>query len=188
MGIFVSFAPWILYWVLISNNTFEEAAVVALVATVVLIGWGMTHGTSPKILDYGTLAWFLILMIIGLSADDRFVAEWSYVLSNFALAAIMVGSILVGQPFTRQYARDTVDPQFWNTPTFLKSTLVIAWFWVAMMLVMAVSTIIARENPSDEMWWNWIIPIGAFVAAIKFSAWYPDRVREEAGLSPRSEA
>ena len=186
MGMFVGLAPWILYWVLVSDNSFEEAAVAALIAAVVLTAWGYAHGKKPYILDYGTLAWFAALTIIAVAADDRFMAEWSYALSNFALAAIVLVSIAFGEPFTRQYAREDVPREYWDSPMFLKSTTVIAWAWLGIFVLMGISSIIARENPSDEMWWNWIIPIGLFVAGIKFNHWYPDHLRQQAGLPERS--
>jgi hypothetical protein len=187
MAMFVGLAPWILYWVLVSNNTFEEAAVAALVAAVVLTGWGMTHGQKPHLLDWGTLVWFAGLVIIALATDDQFMADWSYALSNFALAAIVLVSILVGEPFTRAYAKETVPQEHWDSPLFRKGTAVIAWAWLGIFVLMGVSTIIAQQNPSDELWWNWIVPIGLFIAGLKFNHWYPDHLRQQAGLPPSAQ-
>jgi hypothetical protein len=185
MGLFLGFAPWIIYSVLVSNNTFEEAAVVALITSLALNGWTLSQGKRPKLLDLGMLAWFAILVVISLGGDDAWVADWSYVLSNVAIAALILLTILVGQPFTREYAKETVPPENWSSPIFLKSTQLIAWAWFAALVGMAISSYIAYENPSDEMWWNWIIPIGLFIAAFKFTQQYPDRLRAEAGLPPR---
>lgn len=121
--------------------------------------------------------WFAFLVVIALTADEEFFADWSYVLSNFALAAIVLITIVVGQPFTRQYARETVPEEYWDTPLFMKSTAVITWFWLGALLLMGVSSLFAREYPEDEVWWNWIIPLALFFAAIKFTSWYPDRLR-----------
>ncbi len=187
MGMFVGLAPWILYWVLVSNNTFEEAAVAALIAAVVLTGWGMTHGKQPYLLDWGTLVWFAALVIIAFSTDDQFMADWSYALSNFALAAIVLVSILVGEPFTRAYAKEGVPQEHWDSPLFLKSTTLIAWVWLGIFVLMGISTIIAQDNPSDELWWNWIVPLGLFIAGIKFNHWYPDHLRQQAGPPPSAE-
>ena len=187
MAMFVGFAPWILYWVLVSNNTFEEAAVAALVTTVVLTGWGITHGKKPYLLDWGTLVWFAALTIIAFTADDRFVADWSYALSNFALAAIVLVSIGIGHPFTRSYAREGVPKEHWDSPLFVKGTTVIAWAWFGIFVLMGISTIIAQQNPSDELWWNWIVPLGLFIAGIKFNHWYADHLRQQAGLPLRSD-
>jgi hypothetical protein len=182
----LGFAPWILYWVLVSNNTFEEAAVAALVAQVVLLGWGSLHKSTPKLLELGSLLWFALLVVVAFTAEEDFFTEWSYILSNFALTAIVVVSIAVGQPFTRQYAREGVPRELWGSEIFLRSTAVIAWFWLGALVVMSVSTLLTRAWTDEELWFNWIIPIGAFVAAIKFTHWYPDYLQKRAGLAPGS--
>jgi len=51
-----------------------------------------------------------------------------------------------------------------------------------------VATDRAIRPGTNEVWWNWIIPIGAFVVAVKFTTWYPDYLRGHAarttGLQP----
>jgi intracellular septation protein A len=184
MGLFLGFAPWILYWILVSDNSYEEAAVAGLIAAVVIAVIGVSHGRRPKILDYGTIVWFGFLAIIAAPVDEVFFADWSYVLSNFALAAIVLVSIVVGEPFTRQYAREEVPRENWNSPIFMRATAVIAWVWLGAFLLMALSSIVAYENPDDELWWNWIIPIGLFLVAIKFTMWYPESLRGRSGQAP----
>jgi intracellular septation protein A len=175
----VGLAPWILYWVLESNNTHEEAAVAGLVASVAVFGWGLTHSRNVKILEVGSVLWFAVLTIAGFTADEGFFTDWSYVLSNAALAAIVLVSILAGRPFARQYAHDTVPEEYWESPIFLQSTLVISWAWFAAFVLMTASSALTRQYPSDEMWFNWVIPIGALVAAFKFTQWYPDYLKQQ---------
>lgn len=178
-GVFVGMGPWILYWVLVSNNTFEEAAVAGLVASGIVTAWGLTHG-GLKTLEVGTVAWFAVLTIASFTADERFFADWCFVMSNGALATIVLVSILTGHPFTRQYARDTVPEQFWESPVFLQSTLVISWAWFAAFVVMTASSAVTRSYPDEELWFNWIIPIGAMVGAFKFTGWYPAYLKKTA--------
>ena len=178
-GVLVGFGPWILFWILNSNNTFEEAAVAGLVASVVVLIWTIAQGSSVKLLEIGSLAWFAVLTVMAFTADEVFFADWSYVLSNAALALIVLASILAGRPFTRQYAKETVPKQYWDSPIFLKSTLVISWVWFAAMVVMAASSAVARSYPESEMWFNWIIPIGALIAALKFTGAYPAYLKKQ---------
>jgi intracellular septation protein A len=178
-GVLVGFGPWILYWVLVSNNTFKEAAVAGLVASAVLQVWNLSHGSTPKILEMGTLVWFAVLTIGAFSADEKFFADWSYALSNGALATIVLVSILIGHPFARQYARETVPKEYWGNPMFNHSTLVISWAWFGAMVVMTASAALTRAYPEEELWFNWIIPFAALGAALKFTHWYPDFVKNQ---------
>ncbi|MEA2703745.1 MAG: hypothetical protein QOD63_1690, partial [Actinomycetota bacterium] len=123
--------------------------------------------------------WFAVLTVMAFTTDEVFFADWSYVLSNGAIALIVLISILVGRPFTRQYAKETVPEQYWNGAVFLKSTLVISWVWFAAFAVMTASSALTRSYPASELWFNWIIPIGALIAAFKFTAGYPAYLKKQ---------
>lgn len=185
MSLVVGLGPWILYWILDSNDTHEEAAVAALVASVVILVWGLTQSRNVKILEVGSVLWFAVLSVMSLTAEAKFFADWAYMLSNAALAVIVLISILAGRPFARQYARDTVPEEYWNSDLFLQSTLVISWAWFVAFAVMAASSALTVEYPEEEMWFNWIIPIGVLVATFKFTEWYPDYLRRQHGLPAR---
>jgi hypothetical protein len=166
---FFGFAPWIAFMVLSSNNTFELGAVVALVIAVVMLGVQQLSGQKPSPFDYATLGFFALLVIVGLFANDATVATWVQPVANFALFAIALVSILIGKPFTRQYARQSLPPEVWDSPGFLQGTLQVAWVWVAAFAVMTVSSLITVFPPDLETWTTWVVPIAAFVGAILYT-------------------
>lgn len=179
LGVLVGLGPWILFWVLNSNNTFEEAAVAALVASIAVLAWSLGQGSSLKILEVGSVLVFAALALLAFTADEKFFAEWSYVLANGALAAIVLVSILIGRSFARQYAEESVPEQYWESPTFVQSTLVISWAWFAAFVVMAGSSALTVAEPDQELWFNWVIPIGALIVAFKFTKAYPDHLKQQ---------
>jgi hypothetical protein len=96
--VFFGFAPWIAFMVLSSNNTFELAAVIALVIALVVFLISRRSGSKPTAFDYATLGFFALLVIVGLFVSDAAVATWVQPVSNFALLTIALVSILIGKP------------------------------------------------------------------------------------------
>ena len=54
-------------------------------------------------------------------------------------AALALGSVLVRNPFTLSYARESTPNEYWETPEFLSLNYLISWVWVAAFVVEAVS-------------------------------------------------
>jgi hypothetical protein len=167
--VFFGFAPWIAFMVLSSNNTFELAAVIALVIALVVFLISRRSGSKPTAFDYATLGFFALLVIVGLFVSDAAVATWVQPVSNFALVTIALVSILIGKPFTREYARQPLPPEVWDSPGFLQGTLRVAWVWVAAFAVMTISSLITVFRPNWETWTTWAIPIVTFVAAVLYT-------------------
>ncbi|MFE2585341.1 hypothetical protein [Streptomyces sp. NPDC059378] len=189
----VGMAPWIVFSLLVGPGRFEIAVVLALAATVVLVAAGriVHRGSSWKLLELADLAFFTVLAVVGAAASDgtrRWLETYAGEVSNIALCLIAFGSMACGTPFTLQYARERVDPEYWHTPAFLRTNYLITGAWGLAFLVAAVAGAygdLVLHDPNN-IWTGWIIQILAIVAAVRFTAWYPDvaraRVRRAAGL------
>lgn len=179
LSMLTGFAPWIIFWVLTGNNTFREAAVAALVAAAV--GFAVERVRAPdqtvKLFDLVTLAWFAVLSVLAFVASDAWLNDWSFALSNLVLLGIAVGSVLGGVPFTIQYAKDTTPREYWGNATFTHINVVLTWVWAAAFAIMSASSlalILMPDERSYDTYFNWVIPIGASVLAMKITKWYPD--------------
>lgn len=183
---FVGFAPWIAMAVLAGPDRLVLAAAVALGLALLSLGLGLAVHMSPKILDVAGIAFFGVLVVISIVASDA-TREWLEFyagdLSNAVIFAIALLSIVIRQPFTIQYARESTPREYWHSPLFLHINYVLTWAWVAAFAVMAISGYIA-DGPLDDpdnLWLNWVVPIGALVLAIRFTDWYPDVAAGRAG-------
>ncbi|MEV7614832.1 hypothetical protein [Streptomyces sp. NPDC089799] len=183
----VGMAPWIIFSLLVGPGRFELAVGLALASAVVLVAAGkLVHrGSSWKILEIADVVFFAALAVIGALASDgtlRWLETYAGELSNIALTVIAFGSIAVGVPFTLQYAKEQVDPAYWNTPAFLRTNRIITAVWGLAFLIAALAGAygdLVLHNP-DNIWTGWIIQILAIVAAVKFTVWYPDVARARA--------
>jgi hypothetical protein len=183
--------PWILYWILVGNVDFRLAVLISFgVAAFQLLRAVVFEGQPPMVLEVGTTIAFAILTIVTFATDDTFLERWIQPLSSGALLAIALGSILVGKPFARQYARQQTPPEVWETPGFLRTTLLITWAWVGVFAVMTVSALIPpivdgnntfyEQDDTVGVVFYWVIPFLALAAGIIFTKWYPEHARARA--------
>ncbi|MEU0372401.1 hypothetical protein ABZ070_19455 [Streptomyces sp. NPDC006283] len=188
----VGMAPWIIFSVLVGPGRFEVAVGLALATALVVVVAGriVRPGASLKILELSDVVFFGLLAVIGAVASDgtsRWLETYAGEISNLALAAIAFGSMAVGVPFTIQYARERVDRAYWNTPQFLSTNYAITGAWGLAFLVAAIAGgygDLVLHNPNN-LWTGWIIQILAIIAAVRFTEWYPERVRAKVRGGPR---
>ena len=175
MKIFISFLPWIVFWVLSGRSSFQVASV-ASAAVVIFLNIKDIHNHSIKILDMGTLLFFIFLSIVSFTAKGQLVDIYASPLSSAALFFIALVSILIRKPFTLQYAREKVDSEKWNSPIFYSINLKISWVWCVSFAISTLTSYIALNHPSLV---DRIIQILAFVGAIKFTGWYPAYIKNK---------
>ena len=72
------------------------------------------------IADVVSFAAFLAVILITSPATLSWMEIWFGELANLVLVAVVVVSMIARVPFTLQYARAEVDPQYWDNPVFLR--------------------------------------------------------------------
>lgn len=189
-GFIAGLAPWIVYWILVGNVDFRLAVVIAFGVALLELGRAYSRGGLVTSLDIGSTLAFAVLTIITFAGDEKFLERWIQPLTSAALLLIALGSILVGRPFAREYARAEVPAEYWSSPRFLRTTLVITWVWAGVFAVMTLSALIPPivdgdntfSDQSDELSviCYWVVPILALVGGIFFTKWYPDYVERRA--------
>jgi hypothetical protein len=102
---------------------------------------------------------------------------------------LLVLATLPFRPFTEDYAREQTPPEISHTPEFRRTNQVITLVWGGVFVGTAILGAIAASSPSSSDWTNWILPIALIVVGFKFTARYPEvvreRVRREAARSQR---
>lgn len=176
---FAGLAPWILMAVIAGPGRFEEAVGAALGLALLTLWIGSRRGVRVHSLEVVTIAYFVVLAVLGLAAPDPVIdwlQIWSGELSNIVLAVFAVGSLIVRRPFTMAYAKDTTPREYWDTAPFRKINYAISGAWAFAFTVSAVAGAIGNGvmHDHDNFWTAWIIPIGALVFAAAFTEFYPD--------------
>jgi hypothetical protein len=180
----VGMSPWIIFSVVVGPGRFGLAVGLALAMSVALLVTArmLYRGTSLKILEVLDVLFFAVLAGIGATSSPgthRWLETYAGEISNLALMVIAFGSMAVRVPFTVQYGRERVGPEYWKSPEFLHTNQVITGVWGAAFLVAAIAGgfgDLVLHNPNN-LWTAWIIQIAAIVTALSFTEWYPQVVR-----------
>ena len=180
----VGFAPWILYWILVGNASFRVAVGVALGLSAVIVVGTLARHRRPMVLELGTLAFFVVLLGLAFVASDAFLARWIQPLGNAGLALVVLGSILVGRPFTLDYAKAATDPSLWDNPGFVYVNRLLSWVWFGCMSVMALISAIPPIVQGDatvadagqplSVACYWVIPFSLLGLTMVFTLKFPD--------------
>jgi hypothetical protein len=96
VGILVGFAPWIVYWVLVGNVPFAVAALAALVIAIAAVVSSRVAGKPPRILEIGSVATFLVLMVLTFALGTSFTVRWMQPLSTAGIFLVALTGALIG--------------------------------------------------------------------------------------------
>jgi hypothetical protein len=174
MSMLWSFSPFIVFAVFtrylpVTVALFSGGAVAAWL----IVRDRMRHARSPKVLDLGTVILFfgLGVYVLGMGGD------WSIFEVRLAvdggLLAIALISMLIGQPFTLQYAREQVSPEVAAHPVFRTVNYQLTGVWALAFLVMTVADFIMARVSAVPLWVGIAMTIAALAGAMWFTRWYP---------------
>lgn len=176
---FSGIAPWIVLSVLSSPGRFEEAVCAALGLTLLVMWFSYRRGLSLHALEYFGAVFFAILAVVGLLANDdviRWAELWAGELSNLALAAFVIATLVIRRPFTLAYAKEQAPPEYWDSPLFLRINYIISAVWAGAFVFAAIVGFIgdAVLRDSGNFWTGWVLQLAAIFFAVAFTDFYPD--------------
>jgi hypothetical protein len=183
LGVFLGFAPWIVFTVVAGPSTWLWAALAALVVALVLAVPSWLRAKEIGVLEVAGIAFFGVLCVLALvldPADLQWVEDRAQLLSSLVLAAVAGGSLAVRRPFTEYYARQAVPRERWSNPLFRRVNMVITAVWAVTFLLIAVCDLVVVVAPGSGALFNWVLPVLLIVAAVVFTKRYPERVRRAA--------
>jgi hypothetical protein len=178
MGILLAFAPFIVFAVIAQFASSVDALVAGAVVSAALIARDWVRGRMPKLLEIGTFLLFGVLAIYALAGGPMSVIGVRLCV-DAGLLLIVIVSLLIGRPFTMQYAREQVPSEFWNNPSFIRTNYVITSVWALAFVVMVAAELALLYVPGMPRRLGIIAIVVALVIAFRFTGWYPERVRNQ---------
>lgn len=187
MQLLLAFAPFIAFAVLSRNVPVTLAlAAAALVAIVQMFNDVVRHKRSVKILEVGTTVLFGGLAILAwMRGGEWGIAEIRFWVDG-GLFVIVAFSMLIGQPFTLQYARERVSPEIAARPQFKRFNQILSGVWALAFLILTVADYVMAHMPQVPLWIGIGVSVGALVFAFWFTGWYPARARRRAAAAAQT--
>ena len=178
MGILLAFVPFIVF-ALVDRFIGPTQGLVAgaLVSAALLVRDWVTPGRTPKLLEIGTVLLFGGLALYAVLGGPTWSVIGVRLCVDAGLLAIVLVSMAVGRPFTLQYARAQVAPEFWSNPEFLRTNYVITAVWALAFAVMVIAELALLYVPGLPPRVGIVAIVLALIGAVKFTGWYPERVR-----------
>ena len=178
------FLPWIVYWILVGNVPFTTSVLVALGVAVAVTTATYARTRSVKLFEAGAIVIFVALLVITLAGEESFLERWIQPISNLGILVLALATVVVGRPFTLEYARESTPPEVQGTAGFLYVNRVLTWVWIAAFAVMTVASFIPpivqgeatiRDGASTlSIVCYWVIPYGFLALAGIVTARFPD--------------
>lgn len=173
----LSFAPWVAFLVIARGS-------LARVEVALLLALGLSVMMAVLKLQRGIIMWVSLVFFVAASvAVIGYHNIWTVrhlgVLANGALAVGAWGTLLIGRPFTLEYARQHTDPAKWHEPLFIRVNVLLTTVWAT---AFTVNTALAWAA-MKRLWPEWACHTASYatlIAAAAFTSWYPTQVRKRA--------
>ncbi len=191
---FSGIAPWIIMSLFSGPGTFEVSVLAAFALSLITFILSRRGGATFKLMEIFDLLFFAGFAIVGIVASATMVAwleTWAGEITNISLMAFVLITIVIRQPFTLQYAKEEADPQYWDSPIFMRISYTISWVWAAAFAWQSLMGWFGDSvlDNSNNFWTGWILQIAALVFAIAFTEYWPDhasaKAQGETDVSPR---
>ena len=180
MKFILGFMPWILF-LFFSGQTFaslERSIIIGLLASLI---FGFRELRRGFLLQWGTLIFFIACAITVDCMKSMFVAKSMGIVSNGFLAFLVWWTIIIGKPFTLQYARAELPRERWDDPALIRSCRFLAIVWALLLTFLALAAYFKSLNPSsysDRIYFG--ITIAVIVGGIVFTSLYKKYKRSQA--------
>lgn len=177
LKLLLSFAPWLAF-LLIAHDSLLRVKIGLVVAFVLSVVLGVAKVNRGLVL-WVSLAFFAFASVSVIALNNLWTVRYMGVLANGTLAAAMWFSVLVGKPFTLEYAKEHADPSLWKSAAFLRVNNVIASVWGASLTVnAAIAFVKMRTQLELEIVYD-VLSYAALLGAVAFTTWYPGFARRQ---------
>jgi len=172
MNLVVGFAPFILFTIL-SRLSVDLALWVAFAAAFVVVIRDFVESPSLRLLDAGSFALFALLALGRGFLDPNLSLASVRFIAAASLFLLLGLPLLLGRPFSVDYAR--LDPREadWSPALFLRVNYRVSAAWVMAFAVIAAADGAVAFDPDLPLYGSIAVSVIALAAAVTVTLRYP---------------
>ena len=185
MEFLLAFAPFLVF--VVAERVFGPLAGLVSAAGVsfaMLISNWVSPGKTVKVLEVGTVLLFGGLAAFTFATGTAWSIFGVRLCIDAGLFLIVLVSIVIGRPFTLQYAREKTPREIWSRPEFLQTNRTITAVWAAAFALMVAADFVLLYMPQLPP----VVGIGTTVVAIAGALHFTRSRQSEAGRSSVAKA
>jgi phytoene dehydrogenase-like protein len=169
-------APFILYFVLAGSGQLVAGILAGLLAALALNGARLIR-RQTKLLELVLVPFFLIHLLVTVGFQATFFRQYDGVILEGVMALVAWGGLLIGSPFTLEYARDDYPRELWHNPQFVLTNQIITIVWACVFtLITLVGLASASGAALPALVTNWLpalLTVLGFAGTLALPKWLP---------------
>jgi len=141
----LGFLPWMLF-LFLAGHTMTSLKIAIIISFVTAVTLGFGDLKRGFILQWGTVIFFFICIILVNLLDNIWMATEMDLVSNTALASIMWFTVVIGKPFALQYAKRGLTKEVWSDVNFIRGCMLITVVWACLMTFAVLISVTRRTT------------------------------------------
>lgn len=175
----LGFLPWILFLFLPTDgwDALRRAVVICLAASLFFAWKELRKGF---ILQWATLVFFFVCAISLYGLKWVWLAKHMGIIANGFLASVIWFSLLIGKPFTLQYARADLPQEQWYDEGLIRGCRFLAIFWGTLLFVPAAFNTFRLFYPlalTDRFYFY--LSLSCIIIGISYTTFYKRKKRRQ---------
>ncbi len=167
------FLPWMTFWVFSGMDNWPAAILGAFFVAAGVILWRWRSHHNFKTMELVSLGYFAVHAVVTLGMKQQVLIYYGPAINGLVLAGMAWGTLLMGSPFTYQYAKEDWPEAYWGDPLFVRTNQIITAVWGSIFLVTASLGALGIAFPDYNLLLNVIFGNLFIGSGIVFSSVFP---------------
>ncbi len=149
LQLLLAFLPWILF-LLLSGHTLTSLSLSLAIAAAVSLIMALVK-IQRGIITWMSILYFAVALVMVVGLKNMWFIEHISFLANGFLLFVTIAGMLLGKPFTEEYAKAGVSATICSSAGFVKSCYITTTLWMLIFLLNFLLEFLKQDNVSSGL-------------------------------------